>query len=280
MKETSNAAEVLGARRDSSAFLGRGDPDPLTGDGRDPALLALHGFGGSPQEVELVTRVAQRFRLRYSAPLLPGHGTNLDDLARSTWQDWHSAATSQLDDLGRRSPVLLAGLSMGAVLALELAAQRPNDVKALVVLSNALTLTSPFPHLALAAYARLGLPSFNMPKSAPDIVDPIERRRHLTYKAQPVRAALELWRAGGRVRGLLDRIQCPVLVMHGRRDRVCPSRNAHLVADNVSSEDVRLVLLSRSHHIITRDVERPIVYGELCDFLQRFVPNHAVERVG
>jgi esterase/lipase len=54
-------------------MIGVGDPAPLAVPGRAPAVLAIHGWSGTPQEVALVVEVAGELGLEAEAPLLPGH---------------------------------------------------------------------------------------------------------------------------------------------------------------------------------------------------------------
>ena len=54
----------------------------LEASGSGPGVLALHGFGATPQEVGIVVDIARELGLGAIAPLLPGHGTSVYDLAR------------------------------------------------------------------------------------------------------------------------------------------------------------------------------------------------------
>ncbi|HEV3505290.1 MAG TPA: alpha/beta fold hydrolase, partial [Actinomycetes bacterium] len=54
------------------------------------------------------------------APMLPGHGTSPEDLARCGWDDWTAAAEKAFQRLAR--PLLCVGLSMGGALAAGVAA--------------------------------------------------------------------------------------------------------------------------------------------------------------
>jgi len=250
------------------ALMGEGDPSPLVAPGRAPEVIAFHGFGGTPLEVSLLVEVAQSLGLGAHAPLLPGHGTSAADLAKTGFRDWAQAADAALDELAE--PAIVAGLSLGSLLAAHLAACRPDRVRALVMLANACWLSSPFPTWPLSLVRLLGLPDFSIRKVEADIADPVARRSHLTYPTQPVHAAIEVLRAGEHVRRELPRIRCPVLIAHGRRDRVCPVRNAERVARLLGSDDVRVVLLPRSRHIVTRDFERALLERELRSFFARF----------
>jgi carboxylesterase len=252
----------------ATSLIGEGAPTPLVHGGRTPEVLAFHGFGGTPLEVSLVVEAAGALGFGARAPLLPGHGTSAADLARTGWRDWSAAAKATLEELS--APAIVAGLSLGSLLAAHLAATRPERVRGLIMLANACWLTAPFPSWPLRLVGLFGLPDFSVPKLAADIADPVARRSHLTYPTQPVHAALEVLRAGDRVRAELGNIRCPVLLVHGRRDRVCPAANADRVARLLGSRDVRVVLLPRSRHIVTRDLERAALRRELEQFFSRW----------
>ncbi len=232
-------------------------------------MLALHGFGGTPLEIELVVQVARALGLRAHAPLLPGHGTHATDLAERGWDDWLGAADKALDELAVDGPVIVAGLSMGSLLAAHLAANRPDDVRALVLLANAAWLAWPFPTLALDAVRSLRVPDFSLPKAGADIADPEARETHLTYDAQPVHAAIRVLQAARSVRGELEKVRCPTLIVHGKRDRICPPANARRVAMRLGTPDPIVVMLPRSRHIVTRDYDKAVLERELRTFFER-----------
>lgn len=238
-------------------------------EGRRPTVLAFHGFTGTPKEVEVCSEVAVSLGLRSRAPLLPGHGTSAGDLQKYRYRDWLEAAKKAFDEERSQGPVILAGLSLGSLLATELVLSAPGDVAGLVLMANAFYLKGPHPDLSMGLFDRLGLPDFFQPKTGPDLGLSEARSTHLTYDAQPLQAAVSLKRAGERMRGELFRIHCPTLILHGAQDRVCPVRNAWRVAAALGTSDVRTVILPRSHHIVTRDYDRARVAAELTEFFKR-----------
>jgi carboxylesterase len=256
---------------DKGALVGRGDPSTQATAGTKPAVLALHGFGGTPAEVALVVEVAKGLGVEALAPLLPGHGTHPRDLARTRYSDWFDAAKHALDDLAEGGhQVIVAGLSMGTLLALDLALERPHQVAGLCLLSNSVWLKAPFPAWALGAANALRLPDIWLPKTeGPDIGDPVARRNHLTYNVQPSHAAIEVLRAGRRLRPRLGDIHCPTMLVHGLRDKVCSVKNVERVAPRLGTSDVEVVILGRSHHIVTRDVDKARVEEVVRRFIQR-----------
>ena len=157
---------------------------------------------------------------------------------------------------------------MGSLLAFHLAANHPATTLGVIALSNAMWLGAPWPTLALKLIDRLRLPDFSLAKSSPDLGDPEQRALHLTYNAQPIHAAISLLRAGEELSSQLHRVKAPTLLLHGALDAVTPVANAWRVAVRLGTLDKRTVVFPRSHHILTRDVERDAVRAEIRTFIE------------
>jgi carboxylesterase len=250
--------------------MGEGTPTPVDVPGRAPALLCLHGFGCVPNEVELLSHLGRELGLRTLAPLLPGHGTHVRDLARTSYADWYAAAEQALRTLSEAGPVIVAGQSTGALIGLQLAAEHPSIVCAVVALANALHLAWPFPDLALAAVRWLPVDDWALPKfGGPNIADPEARSTHLTYSAQPIGPAQSLRLAGQRMESRLSEVSCPLFLAHGALDRTVPVSNTWRVAREVSSTDVEVHIFAGSAHILTKDAERHELKRRVGAFLHR-----------
>jgi len=251
-------------------------PEPIRIAGKTPGVVAFHGFGGTTREIELAATVAADLGLSALARALPGHGSHARDLAKTRFADWLAGAESAYQELAAAGPVIAVGLSMGSLLAAQLAIEHPDRVRGLVMLANAAWLRPPLA-FALRAGALLRLPDFLMKKGGSDIADLDARQSQIAYTADPVHAAIDLERSGRALRERLSQVRCPTLILHGARDRVCPVQNAWRVANLLGTRDVRVVILPRSQHIITRDVERAEVARELRDFYARIAAQTPVE---
>jgi carboxylesterase len=251
-------------------------PSPIRIEGRVPGVVAFHGFGGTTREVELCTEVAQELGLAALARSLPGHGSHARDLAKTRFADWVLGAESAYEELAKAGPVIAAGLSMGSLMAAELAIAHPDRVCGLVLLANAAWLR-PSLAFALRAGGLLRIPDFLLRKSGSDIADAGARSTQISYTADPVHAAIDLERSARLLRGRLAQVRCPTLIIHGALDQVCPVENAWRVANLLGTSDVRVVIMPRSHHIVTRDVERADVARELRNFYSRVAAQAPVE---
>jgi carboxylesterase len=256
-------------------MLGHG-PRELFAAGRAPCVVALHGFTGTAAELRPVLAAVRDAGFAVDGALMPGHGTLPVDLQPMTFDDW-------VDDARRRTRaaieaygrVVLLGFSLGSLVAMQVASEdRRGDgsgVAGLVVLGNALTLGSAS-RWPLGLWARSGrpMPDIYLLKPRPgNLVDPACSDELVTYDRHPLRAALEVYRAGLRVRGVVGRIVCPTLVLHGRQDAVCPWSNAAWLAAHIGARDTSVRVFDRSAHVLAWDGERDAVASEVVSFLGR-----------
>src|SRR5436190_24109848 len=88
--------------------------EPFRFDGGPVGALLLHGFSGSPASMRPLGEFLAAHGIAVSGPRLPGHGTSVDDLASTTWEQWLAEAETALGELeSRSSAVVCVGLSMG-----------------------------------------------------------------------------------------------------------------------------------------------------------------------
>ncbi|HTO55734.1 MAG TPA: alpha/beta fold hydrolase [Myxococcota bacterium] len=241
---------------DAAAFR-LGDPRG----GLAPAVLCLHGLTGTPYEVRPPAEALAAAGFYCEGPLLPGHGTSPRELARVRWGAWVEAVLAAHDSLAERHDrVYVLGLSLGGLLALRVAEERPvRGVAAFAV---------PFDLGWLVARSVPWLHRWvrQLPKT-PAILDTEARARHPGYDRMPLAAVHELLLLAGEVRAGLARIQAPVLGIFSRLDPTVPVRNAELLMAGLSAGGHALHWLERSGHVLPVDFERAILAAKVVEFL-------------
>src|SRR5580704_6211348 len=111
--------------------------EPASYAGGPHGVLVIHGFTGSPQSVRPLADAIAAAGFAVELPLLPGHGTVIEDLLPLGWSDWSDAGESVYRDLvSRCDGVGVVGLSLGGALAVWLAAHHP-EIRALVAINPA-----------------------------------------------------------------------------------------------------------------------------------------------
>ena len=101
----------------------------------------LHGFTGTPFEMRYLGERLHRDGFTVVGPTLPGHGTAAGELDRTGWPDWYAGVEAAADELARRCDrIAVVGQSLGGLLALHLAARRPELLTAVAALATPLWL--------------------------------------------------------------------------------------------------------------------------------------------
>jgi pimeloyl-ACP methyl ester carboxylesterase len=209
------------------------DPYPLS----DPAVLLLHGLGADSSSWTLQFAPLGAAGFRPIAPDVSGFGKSAYD-----GQGWNvrGAADSIADlisKLGAAAPAHVVGLSMGGVIAQQLALDSPRLVRRLVLVSTFSHLRPDtlrgwlyFTRRAVLLYT-LGIRAqatlvarelFPEPAQEPIreiLVEQISRADPRAYRA--AMRALGTFNSSGR----LHEIQSPTLVVTGERDTTVSSRN-------------------------------------------------------
>jgi carboxylesterase len=236
-------------------------------DSEDHACLLLHGLGGGPYEMRLLGQSLYQAGYATQAFNYPGHEPDLIKMPPSNWQQWYAAVEENYQKLTQRyQSVSLVGFSTGCPLALELASNYA--VKNLVMLSPFLALKKPW---YLPFKPELFLPMVkNVIKEVPRIPPSARIEQPLglaTFNLESVMSALDLIEI---VKGKLDKITVPTLIIQSPLDRVVDPSGANLLYENLGSRDRRLIWLENSDHTITLDVEREKVFQEVKDFLAEY----------
>ena len=244
-----------------------------------PGVLLLHGFGDTPQTLALLARKLHKSGFSLYAPLLPGHGRNMDAFGKSRAADWIAAAKSALAEMrGRHNSVSIVGLSMGGALAVLLAAEL-DDVPALVLIAPYVGMPRVL-RLAASTYwvwgKLVGQVNARDPRS---VRDPIEREKNLAYGAITGRALFELSKVVKLARKSLSGVKAPTLIIQSREDPRCPPEVAEFALKALGAQEKRLIWTEGAGHIITVDYGRERVFTEVEHWLRAHTDRGAATAV-
>lgn len=229
--------------------------------------LLIHGLTGSPPEMRMLGEHLAAQRFHCLAPLLPGHGTTLENLHVVGWQDWTDAADRALEELQAKHTVACAvGFSLGSLVVSHLAARHP-ELAAIALLSPAVCFANRFVPLATIIH-RL-VPTF--PKD-PDDLQAQDAGEHIwCYDRWSTHALGEAWRLQRRVRREMPDIQVPALVVYTDQDGALCADAGNETLALWGSADKELMTLHRSDHGLLLDIERDMVFERVSQFLTAHV---------
>lgn len=250
----------------SDAHPIRPGAEPTSHEGDDAGVLVLHGFTGNPGTMRLVTGALVDAGCTVEAPRLPGHGTHLDDMLKTGWAEWSTAADHAFTSLAaRREKVVVVGLSMGGTLAAWLAGRHGDRVAGIVLINPA--VMPPDPEQRQLVVDMLDAGEAVVGGLGSDIADPDAVED--AYVGTPLAPLLTLL-DGNRddVQPVLPSITCPILLMTSPQDHVVdPAASDHLVS--LVSGPVERVSLDRSFHVATLDHDRDLIIERTIDFVRK-----------
>lgn len=240
--------------------------EPWSSSGGGPhGALVLHGFTGSPVSMRPVAEGLAAAGFAVEMPRLPGHGTHVDDMIETGWDDWLTEAERALEALAARCPdgrLVVVGLSMGGALTAALAQGHP-ELAGIVVINTPIAVPA---ELAEGIEEMLAGGVETIDSIGGDLADP--DADEVSYEATPLRSMLTMIIAGQDVRARLGEIRCPALIITSRQDHVVNPADSDVLADELGGPVERL-WLEKSFHVATIDYDADIVQAATVDFARR-----------
>ena len=225
-------------------------------------VLIVHGFTAGPAGgVRSLEAPLQALGLPTRTPVLRGHGAASPQALRGVhWHDWVADAEAALQALLQQADrAVVVGHSMGALVALTLAADHPEAVDSLVLAAPALQLASPLapgrPLHGLVPLIRRLVRSWPI---AHAYADGALAAGDTSYPWAPMEAILALFAFGQATARRLPEIAVPTLVLQSHRDSVVVPGSARRMLEAITTppEQKRLRWFERTDHELFRDCER------------------------
>lgn len=232
----------------------------------ETAVLLIHGFTSTTVEVRPLAEYLQNSGYTVRAPLLPGHGTKPEDMLSIRCEDWvNTAENAYLDLVKDFSKIVVGGESMGALLALHLAAQHPN-ISGLVIFAPAIHVSGQWRAPLLAPFIKFR-PKYYLPK---DVKQPEPNTLPWQgYNVLPIPAAAQFYELQKLVRHELESIYQPALIFQGKLDGTIDPQGAQIVLEALGSQDKQLVWLEHSGHTLVLGSEHEAVFQQTLRFVQQ-----------
>ena len=239
------------------------DLNPFFFEGGPVGCLLVHGFSGSPPEMRPMGEFLAAKGLTVLGVRLAGHGTSPEDMATTTWRDWVASAEAGLRELESLcEQVFVAGLSMGVLITLHLAAHHP--VAGIVVMAAPAYIADwRFRLLPLARY----FIRWFTPNIESDLTDPEAEKSLSAYQVLPIPCLVSLGQLIRLVRQELPQVKAPALVMQGEKDHHVPVDSTRIIFEELGAADKELVWWPNSGHCITIDSEREAVWARAYEFI-------------
>jgi carboxylesterase len=243
------------------------------------AVLLLHGLCSSSLEVRLFARTLRDNGYHVVTLVLSGYSApdaaaTRDDTS-ADFRRWIADACAEVDRLAAvYAEVMICGVSLGATLALAIAAEKPAAVSGMSLISTTLffdgwNISRWRFLLPIAYYTPLG--RFYRYREIPPYGVKNERVRawiagqlaHSSLSSAgaatiPTASLREAERLIRHVKVSLGRVRAPTLMIHASEDDVASLANVRFVQSRIGSDMFREVVVRDSYHMITLDNDRDL----------------------
>ena len=255
------------------------------------AVLLVHGLSGTPLEMQYVARALHKAGYTVRAPHFSGYGYSERSTTKK-WQEWHGEVVRHFDEMKRQyKTVSVCGLCIGAVLALNLAAEKKDEVAGLSLLATTLY----FDGWSIPWY-RFLLPLgyytpfryfYSYREREPYGLKNEQLRawiaREMTEKSTSAAGSAKIPMSGifetdkliSEVKRNVGSATAPALIIHSLEDDTATVRSADFVEKHIGSKKVRKIFLDDCYHIVTMDNQKHIVAEETIRFFNEVIAGEA-----
>lgn len=255
------------------------------------AVLLIHGITGTPSEMRYLGKSLHKEGFSVFCNALPRHCMSLSELNKVTWQEISNSCVSDFAKLAQRyEKVFVAGISMGALMAIHLSSMFPDRVCGIGALATTvfydgwalhkgkflMPLIWHMPFIRNRIYIRETPPyGLKDEELRGDVERFYKNARAHEFSAKsllfgspffPMANLYQHHLFAKVVKKELPKVRTPILLIHAREDDMTSVKNARYVMDNIGSANKALVLLEDSYHMITIDREKERVARELSRF--------------
>jgi len=249
-------------------------------EGSRGGVLLLHGYMGTVQTVRDWALAFARTDFSVEAPLLPGHGTSVEDQLETRWSDYLECAENAYKKLAARHPrVFVGGLCTGGMLAASLAVRHPDTLAGLISVNGLFILPKHWNFSFLEEMEQTNRRCFPWFRGK-SIEDPAAPAL-IGYEQAAVAPIVSMRPAKVELLERLGEITRPALVFTSLRDKVVPPEDTKTWSQKLAGP-IEYVELERSNHVATLDYDKGIIEARSVSFalaVTQAEHNHTPERV-
>lgn len=237
--------------------------------GNGSGILLIHGYTGTPGVMRYQKQFFEEKGFDIEAPLLPGHGTAVEDMFDVRYEEWLECAEDSLLALKSRCEnIFIMGLSMGGAIALYLA-EKFSFIKGMILINNTLYIEDPALFLLpLISLFKKTLKGICGDIKASGTYEP-------AYGSNPVNGVRQMHLMLKKIKKGISEATAPLLLFKSREDHVVSKKVAEYTWNNVGSSVKKFVMLENSYHVATLDNDKDLIDSESLDFIREIISDKA-----
>lgn len=240
-------------------------PKPLFSVNGRRAVLLLHAYSGSPNDVRMLSRYLESFNYTVYSPMFRGHGTlDPEDILEQSPENWWEdvqTAVAFLQEQGFEQ-IAVFGLSMGGIFAMKLL---ESGESSLVGGGTFCAPIFPFDDSCV----RRSFMRYSDYQLKQQAVPDLEQQARLEAMPQKLAAQLAaIQKQSDAVQAELSAIQKPVFLAQAGQDELIPASGVFQAAAQLVQTSFSLHWYPQSTHVITVGVDHKQLEQAVHAFLE------------
>lgn len=224
-------------------------------------ILFIHGYTGTPQTLYPQYLRAAEEGFSFEVPLLPGHGTTIEEMVETRFSDYVEKVSQVADELiAKYGSIFVVGISMGGALSIDLALKLPSQIRAMVLINPLIAPPAPSFLEMLDQGIESGVEIF--PGVGSDIKDP--EVKEASYGGSPLRAAKSMFAATVELAPQVEKLEMPILLFNSVDDHVVSPDSGELLV--AKCKNIEQVILKNSFHVATLDFDKEVISDGMISF--------------
>ncbi|GAG22293.1 unnamed protein product [marine sediment metagenome] len=229
-------------------FIEKGEPF-YNKASKELGVLMFHGLTATPYQVRELGDFLYSQGISNFGACIAGHGTKKENLLKTTRKDWLDSAMNAYLEFQKVYPkTIVLGFSMGGLLALNLSNEyKPQGT---IVIATPYNLNIKGNLLAMIGFH----------KSHPD--------DNVKYPGPiPIKIKHQIVKFVKETKGIMDKIDDPILIIQGTKDRRVSKRSPYLIYNKVKSQHKELLILPGEEHIILKGNYKYQIFNKIHEFV-------------
>jgi len=230
-------------------------------------FFLIHGYTGSPTDFNgLSNSLHKKFNANVIIPRIIGHGTKISDLDKLNYEDFLKDVEGKLKkEIDKGNNIIIGGLSLGGLLALDLASKY--KLKGVLNVSTSYNFKFPINLIKFIIplipikYTRK--PEYNLKKRI--------KLGAYTYPYTHIRGFKVVAQAKRRINKILKRITVPCLFIHYKKDNIVNYKGDKVISNKISSKIKKYIVFpsngEKEHNIFYSSYNKKI-YELQGDFVE------------
>lgn len=235
-------------------------------------VLLFHGFSSTCHQFKDLGPFLASKGFSVYAPLIAGHGTTPQDLAKTNCEHWkNSAKEAYLNFSKKVKKIVIVGNSFGGNLAFYLANEFNNSFAGIVSLGAPIRLRYQW-LIKLRLYTYGWFKRYYRKPRLVYRIDYTDMTDEVTYPVIPIKSIRDFFKfLKEETIPNLEKVKVPVLVAHGDIDPVVDPQSAAYIYEHLGSNHKAIFWFKSNRHVLTADGKKQELFEKIYDFIKEVI---------